>query len=526
MTPLFSAVRHSVRLRLALWHTLALAMLLATFAAGAYVFLTRTTRQRGDRVLSEMVTAFTASWANERDELPDAPIAETALDAMQTARYQDRRILLYGDDGLLVAVSDSTAVSPSIAGARWQHAAESPLSEAVAAVAAARGGAPALTTIGRDDEWVRVHAVRELVAGKPFVVVALRDLRGDDALAETFLNWLTVTLPLALVLSGGGGYLIARRTLMPVVAIARDAEQISAQSLNARLHVQNPTDELGQLAGVLNGLLSRLEVSFDQQKQFMADASHELRTPVAVLRSAADIALANDRRTPDELRQALRLVSGESRRLTRLVEDLFLMARADAGQQPLRVERVYLEELLHDASQAARALAAPREVTIIAEPADESPFEGDEELLTRVLMNLVDNAVRHTPEGGSVTLSLVRASDEAANTRGVATMYNIRVADTGSGIPTETQARIFDRFVRTDRARTRDGRADSGGAGLGLSIARWIAEAHSGSLRLESSSERGSCFVLSLPIQSPTSGGNGAVIASHAAALPRVRQNA
>ena len=521
---MLAAVSQSVRLRLALWHTFALAVLLASFAAGGYAFVARTTRQRGDRVLAETVSAFVAAWAAEREELPNAAIAVTALDAMQGARYQDRRILVYGGDGLLVAMSDSTPVSPALAGVRWKQIADTPL---MSSVTSARDKASNIATVGGDDEWVRAHVVRESINGTPYTIIALRDLRGDDALTETFLNWVTVTLPLALLLSGVGGYLIARQTLMPVVAIARDAEQISAQNLNARLTVQNPTDELGQLAGVLNGLLGRLEVSFDQQRQFMADASHELRTPVTVLRSAADIALAGDRRTPDELRQALRLVSGEARRLTRLVDDLFLLARADAGQQPLRVERVYLEELLHDAAQAARALAAARNITIIAEPAEESPFAGDAELLTRVLMNLVDNALRHTPDGGTVTLELSRteASGVDANVRDTAAMYCFRVADTGAGIATDDQTRIFDRFVRTDRSRSRNGRVDAGGAGLGLSIARWIAESHGGALTLTSSSERGSCFAFSLPILSP-SAGDAATFPSRAAAVPRAPQNA
>ena len=496
---LIAIAQHSVRIRLALWHTFALAILLSAFAAGGYVYLERTTRLRSDRLLAETVSVFTATWTAERAETPEAPIAASARDAMQSARYQDRRIAVYDDKGTLLALSDSAPLSPHFSVAQLDRVTGAPLA---GVVRAARDAGEAVSTLGRDDEWIRARAVSSTIAGRHYVIVGLRDLRADDAITETFLNWLTITLPLALLLSGGGGYLIARRTLMPVVAIARDAEQISAQSLDARLTVPNPADELGELAGVLNRLLGRLEVSFDQQRQFMADASHELRTPVAVLRSAADIALANDHRTAEELRHTLRLVSNEGRRLTRVVEDLFLLARADAGQQPLRTEQLYLEELLHDAAQAARALAASHSIMVVCKPADESPFTGDAALLSRVVMNLAHNAVKHTPDGGTVTLRLTRSDDdgERASTGEDAPMYRIRVENTGPGIPEALHARIFDRFVRSDPARSRGKRPDSSGAGLGLSIARWIAEVHNGSVRLEFSTDRGSCFVFSLPV--------------------------
>ena len=491
---LFAFARHSVRVRLALWHTLALAVLLGAFAAGGYLYIERTTRARGDRLLTESLTAFTSAWATERAETPLEPYAATALDAMQTARYQDRRVLLYDGNGELLAMSDTIAFSPDFDASRLRRAIDSPLRDVVRAAGA--GGTPMLT-LGRDDAWVRVRGEPVSVDSGRFVVVGLRDLSADEAITETYLNWLIVTLPLAVLLSGAGGYLIARRTLMPVVAIAQTAQQISARSLDARVDVPNPTDELGQLASVLNELLGRLEVSFDQQRQFMADASHELRTPVAVLRSAADIALGGSDRSVAELRDTLRIVSAEARRLTRTVEDLFLLARADAGEQPVRREQLYLEEVLHDAAQSARVLAAPFGITVVCDPTDESAYVGDAGLLSRVLLNLVDNAVKHTPEGGTVTMRLSRSdADASGDSRGF--RYCISVEDTGQGIPVELQSRIFDRFVRTDQSRTRGGRTDAGGAGLGLSIARWIAEEHGGTLELASSSQAGSRFVLTL----------------------------
>ena len=493
--------RHSVRMRLALWHTGTLALMLLAFLAFGYLYLDRTTRQQGDAILSEMLDAFTKSWAAERAELPDASHIATASDAMQDARYRDRRLLLYSADGRLLVASDSSPLTPDVGIAGLRN---SSTSAVAASVASAIGGHTSFVTIGTDDALVRGVARAVAVSGSTFVVLALRDLRADAAVTETFLNWVTVTLPIALAVSAVGGYLIARRTLRPIVAMAHDSEQISAGSLNARLSVPNPRDELGQLAGVLNRLLGRLEVSFDQQRQFMADASHELRSPVTVLYAAADVALSRESRSQDELRHALTIVRGEGRRLTRIVEDLFLLARTDTGQQPLRREVLYLEELLHDVATAARTLGAPRGITVAWEGGEESRFIGDSLLLTRVVMNLVDNAIRHTPDGGAISLSLrvvcggTTSGSESRESQSA--RYQIAVDDTGPGIPEEMQSRIFERFVRADLSRPRLATSGSTGAGLGLSIARWIAEEHGGTLSLKRSGPGGTSFVLELPM--------------------------
>lgn len=493
-------VRQSVRVRLALWHTAALALVLFASLSFGYVYLDRTTREHGDKILADMLSAFVISWAAERVELPDASRVEAAVDAMQESRYRDRRLLLFSADGRLLLASDSTPLTPASRVQDWQRL---QTLAGAAGVSAAKALAPTFTTIGGDDAHVRSAAYRITLADGAFTVVALRDLHDDDAVTESFLNWVMTVGPIALAFSAIGGYLIARQTLRPVVEMARASEQISARSLDARLDIDNPHDELGQLAGVLNRLLGRLEVSFDQQRQFMADASHELRSPVAVLYAAADIALAHEARPTDELRLALSVIRGEGKRMTRIVDDLFLLARTDTGQQPLHRRLMYLEEVLHEVSAAARLLALPRGIVIVCRENEESPFVGDALLLTRVVMNLLDNAIRHTPAGGVIHVWLLHTVDDADAPR-----YQIVVEDTGSGISAELQPRIFERFVRADVARTRD--ASTGiGAGLGLSIARWIAEAHRGSLTLRQSSTAGSSFVLELPAVMHVDAGNG-----------------
>jgi signal transduction histidine kinase len=341
------------------------------------------------------------------------------------------------------------------------------------------------------------------LAGEPYTVVALRSLRAEDEASESFATALAVAIPIVLLLAGVGGYLLARASLAPVVAMGRQAQRISASNLHARLPVENPRDELGGLAEVLNVLLARLEQAFEQQqraaeqqRQFMADASHELRTPVAALRSVADVALARPDRDPAELLEALDVVRGEARRLGRLVDDLMLLARADAGQLPVHMAPLFLEEVLHDCARAARGLAVARGITLVAPPADEAAFVGDAHLLGRAVMVLLDNAIKYTPPGGEVRLTLERAGDA----------YEIAVEDTGPGVPPELSQRIFERFYSVDVARTRaprgeDGAGGAGGAGLGLAIARWIVEAHGGALRLCDTGPAGSRFVISLPTE-------------------------
>ncbi|HXT47864.1 MAG TPA: ATP-binding protein, partial [Gemmatimonadaceae bacterium] len=307
-----------------------------------------------------------------------------------------------------------------------------------------------------------------------------------------------LVLPIALVLAAFGGYLLSRRSLSPVIAMSEHASRIGSSTLHERLPVGDARDEYGQLATVINGLLSRLESAFEQQRRFMADASHELRTPIAILRGEADIALAVAERPPEEYREALAVVRAESRRLSRIVHDLFLLARADTGQQQLQVADFYLDELVADCARTARSLASRRGMTVTSSASCEAAVRGDEDLIRRLILNLLDNALKYGCEGGTVDITLSRDSGG----------YCVIVRDSGPGIPPAVAAHIFERFYRGDRSRARESTLTNHGneeeshmvgAGLGLAIARWVAEAHGGSLVLAQSSQSGSEFVFALP---------------------------
>jgi heavy metal sensor kinase len=293
-----------------------------------------------------------------------------------------------------------------------------------------------------------------------------------------------VGLPAALLLAACGGFMLVRKSLQPVVVISEQAAHIGASNLDERLKITNPKDELGKLAGVFNDLLSRLETSFRVMREFMADASHELRTPLAIIHGESEVSLSQDGTA--DYQGSLRVINKQTKRMARIVSDMLALARADAGQQQLLVEELYLNDLVEDCCRAAQALAVPKGIHLTFEGSEDISFRGNEELLKRMAVNLLDNAVHYTPSGGSVTVKLAR---EGARVR-------LIVSDTGIGIPPECVDRVFDRFFRVDESRTR---AD-GGSGLGLSIVKLAAESHQGSVHLISQVGRGSTFTISLPL--------------------------
>jgi heavy metal sensor kinase len=309
----------------------------------------------------------------------------------------------------------------------------------------------------------------------------LGDLEGGLRAAA----WLLApAVPLALLLAAAGGYWLSRRALAPVDRITRTARLISADSLSRRLDVAPTGDELERLSQTLNEMIARLEAAFQKITRFTADASHELRTPLAVMRTTAEVAL----RAPhgSEQRAALEQIVAELERTTQLVENLLLIAKADSGAVELQKRPLDLVEAAREACIEAGVLARVKGLRLSAElPSEGVWVEGDRDALRRLFLILLDNAVKYTPAGGALTVSVGRVNGVAIGS----------VRDTGIGIASEHLPYVFDRFYRADRARARA----EGGAGLGLAIGRWIAEAHGGQVRVESEPTRGSFFYVELP---------------------------
>jgi heavy metal sensor kinase len=332
---------------------------------------------------------------------------------------------------------------------------------------------------------VRALADNTLIAGES---VLLRVFRSEAELRRAMAEFGVVLgfgLPLGVALSAVGGYLIAHRSLSPVSQIAARARQITGESLEGRLPVPNPHDELGQLVTVFNATLARLENSFGELRRFTADASHELRTPLTALRAVGETALRSEAEDTKGLREALASMLEEARRLSDVVDALLLLARADTGGVSPSLQQVDLAGLLNEVRETLLVLAEEKsqQIEIAAEPI---AVRADRELLRLALLNVVHNAIRYSGEGLMVSLR-VRRSD--AN-------VVVEVTDQGPGIAPEHRQKIFERFYRVDQARSRA----SGGVGLGLAIARWAIERQGGHIELESELGQGSLFRIVMPI--------------------------
>jgi heavy metal sensor kinase len=324
----------------------------------------------------------------------------------------------------------------------------------------------------------------EEVSGARFeiqVAVPVGDF--EEALAD-FECALLLLSPFLLLLASAGGYWMSCRALKPVDEITNATRQINPYNLSERLKVHNTGDELQRLSETLNGMLGRIEEAFRRITQFTADASHELRTPVALMRTTAEVSLRRPRSDTD-YRAALTQILGILERTSALIEQLMLLARADSGFELVRHARLDLVTPFRGACSEVRALATAKQIRFF-EDVGASPIEvdGDAQGLRRLFLILLDNAVKYTPEGGEVHAGVRRADGFAV----------AEICDTGLGIESGDLPHIFERFYRADKAR------ETGGAGLGLSIGQWIAEAHGGKIEVKSEPRQGSVFSIWLPI--------------------------
>ncbi len=305
------------------------------------------------------------------------------------------------------------------------------------------------------------------------------------------LGLIMAATPLVLAAAALGGYAIARAGLLPISRIIKTAQSIGESDLAQRIGPLPADDEVGRLASTFDDMLSRLEQAFSRQKQFTADASHELRTPVAAIRAQAEAALARPR-SRQEYTETLRIIREEAEHLGHLVSQLMFLARADAAPAPAAAEIVNLADILDAVVQQLMALAAQHDILLQLTDNPQVSLRGDQTQLTQLFINLIDNAVKYTPAGGTVTVS----------SQVTGSAVQVSVADTGPGIPPEHLPRIFDRFYRVDKARARS----MGGTGLGLAIAMAVARAHGGSIAVESVPGHGSVFTVTLPCYQASTG--------------------
>jgi len=478
----------SLRARLALWHSLLVGVPLAVFATVCYIVFSHALVGGADRFVGEALSAFTRELGAERRA------GLTPLQAMTTTvrevRFRELHIMILDPRGRVVAVTNP---ADSVRWTASPQRVEDPLDRQVIArfPNTHTVQSPVSFTLGLDDDAFRVRVQPLEIDRVVYLLTGRYPLREAEQTMAGIRRLFALAIPFLIVAAAVSGYFLASRSLAPVTSIADRAAAISATTLHERVPVGGG-DELVKLSQVINALLDRLEASFDQQRRFMADASHELRTPTAIVRTEADVTLSKAHRTEDDYRASVGIMQDASRRLTRIVDDLFLLARSDAGHLVVHREPMHLEDVVDDVTRLMRPVAESRGVRIELTDVVEAPVQGDADLFGRLLLNLLDNAIKHSPSAGVVRVSMTRRERNA----------EVTVSDEGPGIPDDARERVFERFFRVDAARTRQETSHTSGAGLGLAIARRIAEAHDGTLELVKSQPGHTVFCVVTPVTS------------------------
>jgi heavy metal sensor kinase len=313
-------------------------------------------------------------------------------------------------------------------------------------------------------------------------------MQAIEEMLSNLVEMLLVNVPLAVLVAVGGGYYLVGRALAPVVRMARSAERITLRNLDEQLPVTRSGDELEQLSLALNHMIRRLREAVEQNQRFLADASHELRTPLTVLRGELESAVGQT--AAPELRERLGSALEEVDRLVKIVEALFAISRVEAGDEPRQWTRFDLAQLAAATAEQMSLLAEDKGVRVNCKVEGNVSVEGDSARIKQVVVNLLDNAIKYTPAGGCIELSVQARGGKAV----------MEVADTGIGIPAGALPRVFERFYRGDQASWRDG----GGAGLGLAIVKSICSAHGGQIGVQSVEGRGSHFKVELPLAGGT----------------------
>ena len=442
----------SIRTRLTLWYLVFIVVLLLIFSSVAYFMLDYNLYQNLDSSLQTLSNAVITS---------GTPLKSNEV------------LVVFSSSGALVEQDGTVAVNTTkLSGYVKQTL---------------TGKITYLNTSTTGNEGIRLYAVPvpNVFSNQVYVVIVGQTTTEISGVLHTFIYVIVFAMVGVILLAGLGGLFLAERALKPVQQITKTAQNIEGSDLSQRIDVKTD-DELGRLAATLNEMIGRLEESFNRQRQFTADASHELRTPLAIMQAEATLALSKER-TSDDYRKSLETISQESDYMSSVISKLLFLARSDAGKEQLNFEGVELKELITGLSANIEALAQDKGIKFAVDAKEELTVNGDKVKLRQLFINILENAVRYTPADGRISVSLVKQESNAV----------VSISDTGIGIPPEHLPHIFERFYRVDKARTR---AD-GGVGLGLAIAKIIAESHKGTIAVTSEVGKGTTFTISLPLE-------------------------
>jgi two-component system, OmpR family, sensor kinase len=470
----------TIRHRLTLWYAGILGVILLVSSILIYLVLSYTLNSEVDKNLQLRASQIGGVIIAENDPLTIISTGQIHLPEMDVFTSPGTYLQIVSADGEVVMSSQSLGSQTLTA-----------LKEALAANLL---GQSAINTVTVKGARLRVLSTPILVSGRlAGIILVAQSLRDVDATTSRVLLYLSASTLLAILLAIVAGMFLTRATMNPFDAVTLKAQQIVANTrdLSQRLPVANPSDELGRLTITINSMLEQLEQLFAAQQRMGADVSHELRTPLTTIRGNIDLIRRGAASSPQDLQEMLDIIDGELGRMSRLVANMMLLSQADAGMQ-LSMRPVELDTLLLDVYRQAQLLAPP-EIKIHLRMQDVVQVQADSDRLKQLLLNLVSNALKYTPQGGEVTITLDR--DDR--------WYKISVADTGEGITPEALPHIFERFYRAPGQKQQ-------GTGLGLSIARWIALEHDGDITVRSEPEQGSTFTVWLPRQArPTEGAAG-----------------
>lgn len=474
----------TIRFRLTLWYVSILATILILFSLGIYSLLRNNLLQRMDGGLRSALQVASLSLNHEIEEHGGKAEGEknfiAVVNTMHQTSFPRPGIAIWEGKRLIAEKPGTAGVAAQEAGEFSSQIEDEVFSDIISAdhipyrVIASEVYIPEIQT--------RYH------------IVVNESMEAMEAELSTLREILLIAVPVFLILAAASGFFMARKSVEPMLAMARTAEEISSHNLDQRLQVANPGDELGILADTFNRLFARLQKSFEQQRQFMTDASHELRTPLSIALTATQVNLATKPKSQEEVTDVLEVIQSQLLRLRRVVEDMFTLAQAENEIYQPKITSFYLDEILAETVRAARVLSEAKKIQIYLNIQESDLiYTGDEGLLRQLFLILLDNAVKYSSPGKPITVSLVRSESG----------ITVAVADEGCGIPEAAQTHIFDRFYRVDRSRSRSINGSGSGAGLGLAIAQWIAQIHQGQVYLSQSDSQGSMFTVELPLSFP-----------------------
>ena len=466
----------TIKFKMTLWYVAILGIILSCFSLFLYLTMADSLSKGVDnkiRTMAEIVVSSTRSPLGAGTSMAD-------LDQIMTERFGIRPL------GRFIQILDESGRI----GDRSTNLRDVQIPISVQTMKAASRGVITFETVEVMGKYpLRVVTMPIIENEKMVGIVQVgSSLEGVEEALQQLLLILLIAVPAALLIASAGGLFLANKALRPVDAITQIARRIGSGDLSQRIRIKRVNDELGRLASTFNEMIAKLEKSFRQVRRFTADASHELKTPLTILRGEVEVGLKK-KRGLKEYERILTSNLEEINRMSRIVEDLLTLSRADMGELTMEREEIELSALAREVWQDLQLLAKKKRIQLKFMDNGFTRVEGDPLFLRQLILNLTENGLKYTPAGGEVAVRVKGDRDQG--------VVQLLVTDTGVGIPQKDLKRIFDRFFRVDAARSRE----TGGTGLGLSICQWIAQAHEGKIAVESKVGKGSTFTVTLPMK-------------------------